>query len=39
VLGRRPDGYHQLRTVFQPGSLAAELEVAFTPARARAHWS
>lgn len=32
VLGRRPDGYHELRTVFQTISLADTLEVAFTPA-------
>lgn len=33
VLGKRPDGYHELRTVFQTISLADSLEVAFTPAR------
>ena len=33
VLGRRPDGYHELRTVFQTVSLADTLEVEFTPAR------
>ena len=33
VLGRRPDGYHELRTVFQTVSLADTLEIAFTPAR------
>lgn len=32
VLGRRADGYHDLRTVFQTVSLADELEVEFTPA-------
>ena len=36
VLGRRPDGYHELRTVFQTVSLADALEVEFTPARATA---
>ncbi len=30
VLGRRPDGYHELRTVFEPLDLADEL--AFEPA-------
>ena len=33
VLYRRPDKYHELRTVFQTISLADELTVAFTPAR------
>jgi len=33
VLGLRPDGYHELRTIFQTISLADTLEVAFTPAR------
>lgn len=33
VLGRRADGYHELRTVFQTISLADELEVEFAPAR------
>jgi 4-diphosphocytidyl-2-C-methyl-D-erythritol kinase len=31
VLYRRPDGYHELRTVFQTISLADRLDVAFTP--------
>jgi 4-diphosphocytidyl-2-C-methyl-D-erythritol kinase len=31
VLGKRPDGYHELRTVFQTISLADELEFAFEP--------
>jgi 4-diphosphocytidyl-2-C-methyl-D-erythritol kinase len=30
ILGRRPDGYHELRTVFQSVSLCDELEVDFT---------
>src|SRR5262245_45301543 len=34
VLDRRPDGYHELRTIFQTISLADRLDVAFTPARA-----
>jgi len=33
VLGRRPDGYHELRTIFQTISLADTLEVAYTPSR------
>lgn len=33
VLGRRPDGYHDLRTIFQTISLADHIEVAFTPGR------
>lgn len=33
VLYRRPDGYHELRTVFQTISLADRIDVAFTPAR------
>lgn len=33
VLYKRPDGYHELRTVFQTISLADRLEISFTPAR------
>jgi 4-diphosphocytidyl-2-C-methyl-D-erythritol kinase len=33
VLHKRPDGYHELRTVFQTISLADTLEIAFSPAR------
>ncbi len=33
VIAKRPDGYHELRTVFQTISLADQLEIAFTPAR------
>jgi 4-diphosphocytidyl-2-C-methyl-D-erythritol kinase len=33
VLGKRPDGYHELRTIFQTISLADTLEIAFTPGR------
>ncbi len=33
VLGRRSDGYHELRTVFQTVSLADTIDIAFTPAR------
>jgi 4-diphosphocytidyl-2-C-methyl-D-erythritol kinase len=31
VLGKRPDGYHELRTVFQTISLSDRLHLAFTP--------
>jgi 4-diphosphocytidyl-2-C-methyl-D-erythritol kinase len=31
VLYRRPDGYHELRTVFQTISLADRIDVSFTP--------
>lgn len=33
VLCRRPDNYHELRTVFQTISLADELTVSFAPSR------
>jgi len=33
VLFKRPDGYHELRTVFQTISLADRLEIEFTRAR------
>jgi len=33
VLGKRPDGFHELRTIFQTVSLADTLEIAFTPGR------
>jgi 4-diphosphocytidyl-2-C-methyl-D-erythritol kinase len=33
VLGKRPDGYHELRTVFQTISLSDRIEIAFTPGR------
>jgi len=33
VLGKRPDGYHELRTIFQTISLADTLELEFTSAR------
>jgi 4-diphosphocytidyl-2-C-methyl-D-erythritol kinase len=33
VLGKRPDGYHELRTIFQTVSLSDTLDIAFTPAR------
>jgi len=30
VLGKRPDGYHELRTIFQTISLADTIEITFT---------
>ena len=36
VLHKRPDGYHELRTVFQTISLADRLDLAFTPQRTTA---
>jgi len=33
VLYKRPDGYHELRTVFQTISLADDLEISFTPGK------
>jgi 4-diphosphocytidyl-2-C-methyl-D-erythritol kinase len=33
VLGKRPDGFHELRTIFQTISLADRLDIAFTRAR------
>jgi 4-diphosphocytidyl-2-C-methyl-D-erythritol kinase len=33
VLGKRSDGYHELRTIFQTISLADSLDMAFTPGR------
>ena len=33
VLGKRPDGFHELRTIFQTISLGDKLDVSFTPAR------
>src|ERR1700759_200205 len=31
VLGRRPDGYHELRTIFQSISLHDTLDLSFSP--------
>jgi 4-diphosphocytidyl-2-C-methyl-D-erythritol kinase len=33
VLYKRPDGYHELRTIFQTISIADRLDLAFTPGR------
>ena len=33
VLAKRPDAYHELRTIFQTISLADTLDIAFTPGR------
>jgi len=33
VLGKRPDGYHELRTIFQTISVADTIEIGFTRAR------
>src|SRR5512146_2354917 len=33
VLGKRPDGYHELRTIFQTVSLADRIDISFTPGR------
>ena len=33
VLHKRPDGFHELRTIFQTISLSDRLEVAFTTQR------
>ena len=33
VLGKRPDGFHELRTVFQTISVADTIDLAFTPSR------
>ena len=35
VLGKRPDGFHELRTIFQTISLADEIKVSFTPGRGK----
>lgn len=34
VLNKRPDGYHELRTVFQTISLADTIDIEYSPARA-----
>jgi 4-diphosphocytidyl-2-C-methyl-D-erythritol kinase len=37
VLGRRPDGYHEIRTVFQAVDLADEVRVVLGPVGIRVH--
>ena len=34
MLNKRADGFHELRTIFQTVSLADEIDVEYTPARA-----
>ncbi len=36
VIGKRPDGFHEIRTVFQTISLADRLDFEFTPGRSTA---
>ena len=36
VLAKRPDGFHELRTIFQTISLADTIDIAFTPGRTTA---
>jgi 4-diphosphocytidyl-2-C-methyl-D-erythritol kinase len=33
VLAQRPDGYHELRTIFQTVSLSDTIDISFTPGR------
>jgi 4-diphosphocytidyl-2-C-methyl-D-erythritol kinase len=35
VIGKRSDGYHELRTIFQTISLADSIDISFTPGRRR----
>ena len=35
VLNKRPDGYHELRTIFQTVSLADTIEIEYQPGRTR----
>ncbi len=35
VIGKRADGFHELRTIFQSITLADRLEIEFTPGRTR----
>ena len=37
VLNKRPDGFHDLRTIFQTISLADTIEIEFSPGRTRIH--
>src|SRR5260370_31944478 len=35
VLNKRPDGFHELRTIFQTVSLADTIEIEYQPGRTR----
>src|SRR5712692_3858825 len=35
VLNKRPDGYHELRTIFQTVSLADTIDIEYTAGRTR----
>jgi 4-diphosphocytidyl-2-C-methyl-D-erythritol kinase len=39
VVGKRPDGYHELRTVFQAISLSDTLELSLTPGSSGFHFA
>ena len=39
VVGKRPDGYHELRTIFQAISLRDTLELSFTPDSSGFHFA
>src|ERR1700740_2219739 len=39
VLGKRPDGYHELRTIFQAISLRDTLELSLDPGSSDFHFS
>jgi len=39
VVGKRPDGYHELRTIFQAISLRDTLELSFTPGSSGFHFT
>ncbi|MGB7753863.1 MAG: hypothetical protein WCF88_20085 [Candidatus Acidiferrales bacterium] len=39
VMGKRPDGYHELRTIFQAISLRDTLELSFTPGSSEFHFT
>ncbi len=39
VVGRRPDGYHELRTIFQAISLRDTLELSITPGSSGFHFT
>jgi 4-diphosphocytidyl-2-C-methyl-D-erythritol kinase len=39
VLGKRPDGYHELRTIFQAISLHDTLDLSFTPGGDEFHFA